>query len=202
MKLNFVKKLMKKGRRHPIRRDQFGMTRRAWAFYYFDKGMSPAQAAHEAGITVRTSRRYKAQWNKRTRNIEATYKVLNNMREDDPKKFQSFVDLWAKEFGMAQEEVWERLQKPWGLLQLLGGKFPNYALERRRREAEADLDAALKFVKLMRIMGYTPDKIDEMIEEFIEKALKRKTIKAREDLTTTTSRPQAPSEFDKGSIRP
>ena len=194
MARNFLRELFRKRRRYPIKRDQFGMTKRARAFDCFNRGMNPAQVAHELGISVRTARRYKADWNKWPRNIEMEYKVLKNMMKNDPVKFQRFIDLWSEALGTAREEAVERLQKPWGLKQLLMGKWPNYVRERRMKELEADTDAALKFVRFMRVVGFTRDRVDEMIESFLRDALKRRATKERGS-DHTDGLPQAPSEL-------
>ncbi len=45
------------------------------------------------------------------------------------------------------------MQKPWGLMEALKGRWPDYGLERERTEIEARLLAALEIIKLADIFG-------------------------------------------------
>ena len=66
---------------------------------------------------------------------------------------------------MSEEEVNERLGKPWGLKQLLMGKWPNHCQEREQNEAELRLRAALRVINLMESGGAPPEKIlDQLLK--------------------------------------
>ena len=60
--------LLRKGRKYPIKRKgKYGLnfkSARQRCFLFFDRGMTPAEAAEMAGVSPRTARRYKADWEK------------------------------------------------------------------------------------------------------------------------------------------
>lgn len=59
----------------------------------------------------------------------------------------------------------ERLEKPWGLKQLLMGKWPDHRQEREQSEAELRLRAALRFIDFMETGGVPPEKIlDQLLK--------------------------------------
>lgn len=80
----------------------------------------------------------------------------------------------ATELGMSREEVIERLQKPWGLKQLLIGKWPNYARERRRSRAESRLEAALKLVHFSERENIPPQRIKTALDALEDEVPKEK----------------------------
>ena len=59
----------------------------------------------------------------------------------------------------------ERLEKPWGLKQLLMGKWPDHRQEREQSEAELRLRAALRFTDFMETGGVPPEKI---LDQFLK----------------------------------
>jgi transposase len=181
---NLFRNPFKKRRKYPIKKDEFGMSRRQWAFSYFDRGMSPAEVAAKVGISVKTARRYKADWNKRTANMEIEYRVLKNIQKNKPEQFEGLVTLWSEFLGMAKEEVVERLQKPWGLKQLLLRKWPNYAGLKVLEKLNARVAAALKFVRLANRLGMSTEQIEDMVQEIADMAISRMRHKHKNTETT------------------
>jgi hypothetical protein len=54
----------------------------------------------------------------------------------------------------------------------------------------------------MKALGFTLDRVHEMIREFLRTVLKRRATKEREGYPTSTTPPQPPSEVEKGDTRP
>lgn len=69
---------------------------------------------------------------------------------------------------MSEEDVTERLQKPWGLKQLIMGKWPNYARTRRQSREEARLKVALWLVNHIERGGRSSDVIRVKINRIME----------------------------------
>ena len=120
-----VLKLLKRGRKYPITRDQFGRTGRRRAFDAFDRGLRPAQVAREADIKPRTAYRYYQDWKKLPENLEMEYRAFRTLRKRGIDITEETIELLAVGLGMSQEEVRRSLQKPWGLKRLLMGKWQN-----------------------------------------------------------------------------
>ena len=75
------------------------------------------------------------------------------MREN-PEFSDQVIDLLASSLAMSRDEVLARMQKPWGLLEAMKGKWPNYGLEKDRTEIEDRLLAALEIVQLAEKLGH------------------------------------------------
>jgi AraC-like DNA-binding protein len=167
MAARFFYRLLKKRRKYPIKRDQFGRTARQRAFELFGRDLRPAQVSRQIGINLPTACRYFADWKKQSPRLEARYTSFRDILKNHPDLSENMVRTMANELGMSVEEVGERLQRPWGLKQLLKGEWPNYARERRISRAEARLQAALDLIHMLEIWGIPPEKLREVTEAVI-----------------------------------
>jgi len=120
-----IRKLFKRGRKYPIKRDQFGRSGRRRAFDAFDKGLRPAKVAREKNIKPRTCFRYYQDWKKLPPNLERNYELAKAIRKSGGELHKDIINILADSLGISEEEVNSRLQKPWGLKRLLMGKWPN-----------------------------------------------------------------------------
>ena len=175
MAANPLRRLFHKGRKYPIKRDIFGRTARQWVFHYFDEGLKPAEAALKAGISSRTARRYYADWKKLPRTHRSDYEVFKALLKNDSVFRQLLMDQVSKELGMSREEVHRRLQRPWGLKQLLMGRWPNYGRQEEQRKTGVRLEAALKLILLFEQSEMTPEKIGAWSLEIWEKVQELKS---------------------------
>jgi len=163
-----VNKLRKKSRKYPIQRDQFGRSGRRRAFVAFDKGKRPALVAREEDIKPRTAYRYFQDWKKLPKNYEMQYEAFKALKKRDIDFSQEIIKLLTEGLGMSEEEVIERLEKPWGLKQLIRGKWPNYARARRQSREESRLEAALWLVNYIERGGLSPDVIKVKIKKILD----------------------------------
>jgi AraC-like DNA-binding protein len=162
MAARFFYRLLKRRRKHPIKRDEFGQSARRRAFKLFDRDLRPALVSRQVGISLPTACRYFADWKKQSPKLEARYYLFKDILKNHPDLSEDMIRTMANELGMSEEEVVERLQRPWGLRQLLKGEWPNYARERRISRAEARLQAALELIHMLDIWGIPPEKLREV----------------------------------------
>jgi hypothetical protein len=73
--------------------------------------------------------------------------------KESPEFSEKVIDVLAASLGMAPEEVITRMQKPWGLMEAMKGRWPDYNLERERTEIEERLLAALEIIKFADVFG-------------------------------------------------
>jgi len=163
-----VNKLRKKSRKYPIQRDITGRSGRTRAFDAFEKGKRPAQVAREENIKPKTAYRYFQDWKKLPKNLEMKYKGFKTLTKRGIDFSEGTIELLVKGLGMSEEEVMERLQKPWGLKQLFMGKWPNHAHARRQSKQESRLEAALWIVNFIERGGNSPDIINIKIKTIME----------------------------------
>lgn len=149
----------RKARKYRIKRDEYGRSARRRAFDAFDGGKGPAEVSPMMEISLRTVCRYFADWKKLPKNLDSRYRLVRAMHKKDPEFSEEIVKSLAAELGMSEEEVMERLQKPWGLKQLLMGKWPNYSREKGRTRAENRLQAALELIRFSEVAGVSSERI-------------------------------------------
>ena len=164
--------LFKKRRKYPIKRDESGESARRRAFHAFDKGLRPAQVIRKVDISLATACRYFADWKKHSPAFELRYRSLRTLSKRRGELSEETMKMIAEILEMSVEEVLWRLQRPWGLKQLLLGEWPDYVREARQSEAEARLLAAVRIVRFNELFGVTPDRQREILEALIDTCLK------------------------------
>jgi len=167
-------KLKKKSRKYPIKRDEYGTSARQRAFEAFDQGKRPAEVVPMVEVSLRTACRYFADWKKQPKDLELRYRIAKTAVKIDSEFSEQTIKVLATGLGMSEEEVISRLQKPWGLKQLLMGKWPNYRREMVQSEQESRLRAALNLINYIESCGMPPKEIEKEIDKLIGEASKRK----------------------------
>jgi hypothetical protein len=158
--INFpLLKLRKKPRKYPIKRDEYGRSARRRAFDAFDQGLRPAEVVPLVNISLATACCYFIDWKKLPGNLEVRYRLIKAGRKSSREFSAETIKLIGAHLGMSEDEVLEHLQKPWGLKQLLMGKWPNYCQEREQSEAEVRLRVALNLINLLESGGVPPETI-------------------------------------------
>ncbi|MFC1982272.1 hypothetical protein ACFLV5_00545 [Chloroflexota bacterium] len=118
-------------------------------------GKRPAEVSRLVGISLRTTRRYYADWKKLPDNMELRYHIAKSLRKNSEFS-EDMIEIIASSLRMSEEEVEMRLQKPWGMKQLLMGNWPDYLDEEQQRQFEARLGAALRLVRFVENTGKEP----------------------------------------------
>ena len=163
-------KLKRKSRKYPIKKDEYGTSARHRAFDAFDSGQRPAEVSRQVGISVRTACRYYADWKKLPKNLEFRFNVVKKIIKDDPEFSRKTISMLSDCLGMSEEEVILRLQKPWGLKQLMKGDWPNYRRQKAQSQQEARLMAALDLVRFAEFCGMPPGDIRDVVKKLIDEA--------------------------------
>ena len=153
------KKLRKKSRKYPIKRDEYGASARQQAFEAFGYGKRPAEVAPMVGISLRTACRYFADWKKLPRNSELWYRIAKAGLKNRPGFPEEVIKTFAAKLDMSEEEVRGRLQKPWAMKQLLTGKWAAEVREKEEGKRQARLEAAAKLLHLYEVVGVPLDRI-------------------------------------------
>ena len=148
-----------KRRQYPIKRDDRGRSARQRAFEAFKQGAKPAEVAATVPISVRTARRYYADWKKLPESVEIRYRLLRVARKHNSGFSQELIELLGAQLEMPEAEVAERLERPWGLKKLLMGEWPDRRQERERTDAETRLHSALTLILLLESGGLSPEGI-------------------------------------------
>jgi hypothetical protein len=150
------------------------MTRRQRSFYWFDRGLSPAETATKAGISKKTSRKYYSQWKKLPRCLEERYRIVKKYLKLHPESSQPGLKHVADQLDIPLEELRERLEEPWGLKRLMMGRWLGKAAK-GDTPAAADkykqwnrLKTAIDIIYLCEVRGVPGERIVEELEKLNE----------------------------------
>ena len=150
-----IGKLWRKGRKYPIKRDEFGRTARRRAFELFDNGKRPAEVAYLVGIPKRTGFSYFQAWKKLPRNLESKYTVAKKLLNSSPGYREKVVKTICELLGLPEEEVRARFQEPWGLKRFMMDRWSIRTAETDTTEQSkewARFKEALDLIYLMEIL--------------------------------------------------
>jgi len=142
-----------KGRRYPIKKDASGLSGRKRAFALFSKGKRPSQITKEIPISFRTACRYHADYRKLHHRVP--YSTIRRWLRESPELSERVIILLATRLDMSRDEVVARMQKPWGLMEAMKGRWPDYFLDMQKTEIENRLIAALEIVNFADKVGHT-----------------------------------------------
>ena len=157
--------LVRSRRKYPVQRDEDGLSLRQQAFAFFGKGCSPSQVYKEKlpGAKPDTILRYFEDWKRKWK--RPSYRLLREIMKDNKHFSEVMIERLAETLSMDKVEVILRMQKPWGLLQLLEGRFPNPKVEGARTQIERRLVAALKLIRTSEVMKLDPTSYAEAMVE-------------------------------------
>ena len=154
------------GRRYPLKRDENGRSARQRAFDLFGTGQRPAEVCKTIPVSLRTACRYYEDFKKLHHKVP--YSMIRKWMRENPEFSDKVIDMLATSLEMPREEVIVRMQKPWGLLQVMKGEWPNYRLERQRTGIEERLLAALQVIQFADRFGHTePRLVMETLSELM-----------------------------------
>ena len=154
------------GRRYPIKKDENGRSARQRAFDFFGTGQRPAEVCKTIPVSLRTACRYYEDFKKSHHRV--SYSAIRKWMKGHPEFSEAVIDMLATSLEMPREEVIVRMQKPWGLLQVMKGEWPNYRLERQRTGIEERLLAALQVIQFADRFGHTePRLVMETLSELM-----------------------------------
>lgn len=160
-----------KSRKYPIKRDEYGRSARQRAFELFWEAKRPAEVRQMLPISMRTTCRYFEDWQKL--NDKISYSTIRKWTKERPEFKEKVITMVATSLGMSREEVIIRMQKPWGLMQLMKGAWPNYRIHRQQSEIESRLEGALKLILLAEHLGNDREELENGINKLLSSKRKK-----------------------------
>ena len=161
-----MKILWLKRRRYPVKRDEYGQSARQRAFELFREGNRPAQVSQLLPISTRTACRYFEDWKKLTHKVPFAH--IKKLVKKNPETSEYVIGMFADYFGVPPEQVILRMQKPWGLMQLLKAEFPNARIKRAKTRIERRLETALRLILLAdSLYGKGPEAVNKEIGKIL-----------------------------------
>ena len=165
--------LGRKRRRYPIRRDERGKSARRRSFDLFDRGGTSAEVVEEIGISSRTAYHYHSEWRTLPKTLVTKYWLVRKSYQRSQGFSDEMVKKFSKYFGWSEEEVIVRLEKPWGIKQLVMGKWEQARKREVQNQMEVRLDTALRLVGVMEMYGVKLAEIPELFATLVVECLKQ-----------------------------
>jgi hypothetical protein len=115
---------------------------------------------------MRTAYRYFEDWKKLTHKVPFSH--IKKLTKKNPETSEYVIGMFADYFGVPPERVILRMQKPWGLMQLLKADFPNARIKRAQSKIERRLEAALRLILLADLLyGKGPEVVNKEISRIL-----------------------------------
>ena len=153
-----------KRRDFPIKKDEYGRSLRKQAFEFFNEGYRPAQVFKQnlVAASMKTLLRYFEDWKEQKGRV--SYSMLKRYLQEGPEFSEKYVKILAKYFGVSEEEIILRMQKPWGITNLSKGELPDKRLYRIQGKIEGRLEAALRLIYLgEQVFKNSPEQVKQLI---------------------------------------
>ena len=94
--------------------------------------------------------------------------VLKKYMKEKPEFSEKLITELARHFGVSTEQIILRMQKPWGISQLVKGELPGNKLVRVQNENEERLKAALDLIYFgERVCRNSPEQIKRLLQEIV-----------------------------------
>ena len=152
-------------RKYPIKPDEMGRSARARAFELFDKGLQPPQIPGMVEVSLRTARRYYADWKDKpyTKGYYDLVKML--LGRKSPVR-DMVIGYLASIHGVPKSEMERWLERPGGLKRVLDKASGERKAEvdKRCSQAETHLVSALKLIYTYHLCGVPLEHIEEALD--------------------------------------
>jgi len=158
-------------RKYPIKRDESGLSARKRAFTAFDEGKKPEEVYADVQISLRTARRYYADWKKQPANFTKNYELLKKAKRiGSPSYIENTMCDIAIQLSIPTEEVSHYLEQPWGLHKVIRGEFiPDYDRKNRLDEMTRKV-VLLKVVSAIELSALSPKDILVLVDRLLKEA--------------------------------
>lgn len=158
-------------RKYPIRRDESGLSARKRAFAAFDQDKKPEEVFNSFQISLRTARRYYADWKKLPANFTKNYELLKKAKRiGSPSYIENTMCDIAIQLSIPTEEVSHCLEQPWGLHKIISGEFiPDYDRKNRLDEMTRKV-VLLKVVSAIELSALSPKDILVLADRLLKEA--------------------------------
>lgn len=148
-------------RKYPIKRDPSGRSARQRAFALFTEGKRPAQVCKMLPMSFRTACRYFQDY--RQLNHLISYPAMRRWMREHPEFSERVIDVLAKNLQIPLEQVMARVGRPWGLLELMKGRWTSSEVKEHRTQMEERLEAALLIIQFAdKFGGNSPHRVKQL----------------------------------------
>lgn len=117
------------------------------------------------GISFKTACTYFYQWKKLPREFDSKYRNMKRILQRNPHALDRFIKEIAADLGEPEKKIKAQLETPWGIHQLVAGKYKKYIRDKEAAIGRQRIEAAVKIIRLHENLGVPLDKITEAFEK-------------------------------------
>ena len=134
------RRFIRKRRRYPIRRDEYGKSARERCFEMFEEKVALPEISRVVGVPLTTVYTYHSQW-KKDPHLELRLVYMKGLLNNKNPERERTLNLLAQACGIEKEQIETILSQPYGLKRLATGKlyFPGHREQDHRRHIALEL---------------------------------------------------------------
>ena len=138
--MSMFRRLIRKRRRYPIKRDEYGKSARQICFEMFEDEIPMPEISRTVGIVLSTVYTYHSQW-KKDPHVEVRLAYIGRLLNTKNPDREHNLGLLAQAYGIEKEQIGTILRQPYGLKRLATGKFyfPGHREQDHRRRVALEL---------------------------------------------------------------
>jgi hypothetical protein len=161
-------------RKYPIKRDEYGMTARQRCFQSFDKGLRPSEVTRGVGISLKTACTYFYQWKRLPKHLKLNYRIMKRALAELPGLREEIIRTLSKKLKMPKRKIKAQLESPWGIRQLVDGKWRTLVNLKEEEEKQLRLKVAYRIVRLCEERGLSLRDISHELNKLQQRTPKKR----------------------------
>ena len=150
------------------------MTARWRCFQAFDQGLRPAEVARGVGISLKTACTYFYQWKRLPKHLEVNYIIMKRALAGLPGLREKIIRSLSRELKMPKRKIKAQLESPWGIRQLVDGKWRALIDLKEEEEKQLRLKAATRIIKLYEECGLSLQDINREMYKLLQRTPKKR----------------------------
>jgi hypothetical protein len=138
--VSMFRRFIRKRRRYPIKRDEYGKSARERCFEMFEEKAAVPEISRVVGVPLTTVYTYHSQW-KKNPHLEVRLAYMGGLLNTKNPDREHNLGLLAQAYGIDKEQIETILSQPYGLKRLATGEFyfPGHQEQDHRRHVALQL---------------------------------------------------------------
>lgn len=168
-----IKRIFKRGRKYPLKRDEDGLSARQRAFADFDEGKKPSDVVKHVEISKRTANRYYASWKKLPPDFNSRYKELKKGFKEHPELLDMTINFLCQRYKIPHDEAIVMLQRPYGTKKIVRGDLEELLKEGKKQQRDKRIKSADDFLQRLELLDITKKDLSEALDIIINKRFEK-----------------------------
>ncbi|MCK5643096.1 MAG: hypothetical protein KAJ19_19970 [Gammaproteobacteria bacterium] len=150
------------------------MTARWRCFQAFDNGLRPAEVAKGVGVSLKTACTYFYQWKRLPKHLGVNYGIMKRALAELPGLREDIIRILSKKLKVPKRKIKAQLASPWGIRQLVDGKWRALINLKEEEEKQLRLKAAARIIRLYEECGLSLVDIYSELYKLLQRTPKKR----------------------------